>query len=263
MNQHINSMLEHLSLRRKNSDSAQATSHEKQPDNDHKDVNDVDTMHNKSKNSIFKSLISDNGATNIFQNLIRCPESISSHLSHMSASSSNGSHKIQKNHSTDDDNNNQQALHVTTIVAPSVNESQTYNLHKKRHSTVKGTNGDLHVANRDLSPSPHSRMHRKSSHDIRLARTNMAMPESVEEVGKVAPVKPIKTKNILTDHETFDTLHCRAIDVSTRALSLNEKYVNESHFFHSFHSINYASKNLPSLARLMRGKAVRSLFGFN
>jgi hypothetical protein len=216
MNQHINSMLEHLSLRRKNSDSAQATSNDKQSDNDHKDVNDVDTMHNKSKNSYFKNLISDNGATNIFQNLIRCPENISSHLSHLSASSSNGSPKTQKNHPTDDDNNNQQALHVTTIVAPSVNDYQTYNLHAKRHSTVRGTNGDLHVS-RELSPS--ARMHRKSSHDIRLARTNMLMPDSGEEVGKAAPVKPIKTKNIVTDHETFDTLHSRAIDVSTRARS--------------------------------------------
>lgn len=227
MNQHINSMLEHLSLRRKNSDSAQATSNDKQADTDHKDVNDVDTMHNKSKNSIFKSLISDNGATNLFQNLIRCPENISSHLSTaMSASSSNGSHKRQKSQQADDDNNNQQAVHVTTIVAPSVNECQPYNLQKKRHSTVKGnqnTNGDLHVSNRELSPSP--RAHRKSSHDIRFTRNNMTLLDAGDstEVGKAAGVKPLKTKNIVTRNETFDTLHCRAIDVSMRAKLAQEE----------------------------------------
>ena len=83
MNQHINSMLEHLSsFRRKNSDSASspASSNDKQSDVEHKDMSDIEPVNNKSRNSIFKNLISDNGATNIFQNLIKCPENITSHL---------------------------------------------------------------------------------------------------------------------------------------------------------------------------------------
>ena len=61
-------MLEHLSsLRRKNSESAQATTIEKQPENDHKEMSDMSTVNSKSKNSIFKILISAENGTNIFQ----------------------------------------------------------------------------------------------------------------------------------------------------------------------------------------------------
>ena len=215
-------MLEHLSsLRRKNSESAQAASNDKQTVVDHKDVNDIDTVNSKSRNSIFKNLISDNGATNIFQNLIKCPENISSHLSTAMSSSSNGSCNPKVHNHVDDDNNNQQAPNTTTIVQPCVNESGSNYLHKKRNSTVKmiqNSNGDLNVSQRELSPSP--RAHRKSSHDIRLLRNNQTILESGEatEVGKMTGVKPLKTKNILTKNETFDTLHCRAMDVSMQAI---------------------------------------------
>lgn len=220
MNQHINSMLEHLSsLRRKNSESAQAASDDKQAVVDHKDVNDIDTVNSKSRNSIFKNLISDNGATNIFQNFIKCPENISSHLSTAMSSSSNGSCKPKTNNEGDD-NNNQQATNMAAIVQPSVNESSSYNIHKKRNSTVKmiqNANGDLNISQRELSPSP--RAHRKSSHDIRLLRNNQTILEGGDnpEVGKLSGVKPLKTKNIITKNETFDTLHCRAMDVSILA----------------------------------------------
>jgi hypothetical protein len=226
-------MLEHLSsLRRKNSDSAQTTTNEKQPDTDHKEVSDINTVHSKSKNNIFKNLISDNSATNIFQNLMKCPENISSHLGTAMSSSSNGSCK-PKASTNEDDNNNQQMLvntTVTTIVQPANLPANVQ--HKKRNSVVKlvqNSNGDLNISQRELSPSP--RAHRKSSHDIRLLRNQTLLGES-SEVGKVTAVKPLKTKNIITKNETFDTLHCRAIDVST---------VNELHFY-SFNSINYASK---------------------
>jgi hypothetical protein len=130
----------------------------------------------------------------------------------MSSSNSNGTckPKAAKNH--EDDNNNQQAS--TTISTANGNGSGSNNVvHKKRNSVVK-LNGDLNILQRELSPSP--RAHRKSSHDIRLLRSNPAILESGEssEVGKVAGVKPLKTKNIITRNETFDTLHCKAIDVS-------------------------------------------------
>jgi hypothetical protein len=244
MNQHINSMLEHLSsLRRKNSDSAQATTNEKAPDTDHKEVSDMNTVNSKSKNSIFKNLISDNGATNIFQNLMKCPENISSHLGTAMSSSSNGSCKPKANDHEDDNNNRQTTVAnvtFTTIVQPA--NGSTNVQHKKRNSVVKATqnsNGDLNISQRELSPSP--RIHRKSSHDIRLLRnqTLLASGDS-SEVGKVAAVKPLKTKNIVTRNETFDTLHCRAVDVST---------ANEL-LFCSFNSINYASKPFLFIRRL-------------
>lgn len=229
MNQHINSMLEHLSsLRRKNSESSsQAASNDKQADSDHKEVNDeVEMVNSKSKNSIFRNLISDNGATNIFQNLIKCPESISSHLNTAMSSSSNGSCKPKTNNH-DDDNNNQQATTAattptTTVVQPNVHDSiVANNVQRKRNSVVKllpNTNGDLNTS-RELSPSP--RAHRKSSHDIRLLRNNQPIPETGEnsEVGKATVVRPLKTKNIITRNETFDTLHCRAMDVSSRPMN--------------------------------------------
>lgn len=217
-------MLEHLSssLRRKNSETAQTTSHDKQAASDQKELNDMNTVNSKNKNSIFKNLISDNGATNIFQNLIKCPESISNHLSTARGSSSNGNCKPKTN-SDDDDNNNQQA--TTTMVTTVVHESGPNNVHecspnnvqRKRNSIVKAlqtTNGDLSVSQRELSPSP--RQHRKSSHDIRLLLRNNQIQEGGEslEVGKPTGVRPLKTRNIATKCETFDTLHHQAIDVS-------------------------------------------------
>lgn len=229
-------MLEHLSsLRRKNSESAQATTNEKQPENDHKEMSDMNTVNSKSKNSIFKNLISADNGTNIFQNLMKCPENISSHLGAMS-SSSNGSCKPKAN-SNEDDNNNQQAVSnvtMTTIIQPPNGASNL--LHKKRNSVVKviqNSNGDLNISQRELSPSP--RAHRKSSHDIRLLRNQSLLGEN-SEVGKVTAVKPLKTRNIITKNETFDTLHGHAIDVST---------ANELHFY-SFNFINYVSNPFPS-----------------
>lgn len=250
MNQHFNSMLEHLSsLRRKNSESSSQT--ERQSDVDHKDMNDIDKVNiSKSRNSIFKNLISDNGATNIFQNLIKCPENISSHLSTAMSSSSNGTCKPKVNSHEEDNNNNQQVLNaVTMVVEPAVNENGPNNLHKKRNSTVKlvpNSNGDMNNS-RELSPSP--RAHRKSSHDIRFLRTNQMMLENGEslEVGKLTAVKPLKTKNIITKNETFDTLHARSMDVSINDDSMKgERNANDLHFFHSFNFINYTSTKNPS-----------------
>lgn len=235
MNQHLSSMLEHLSsLRRKNSESTQATSSDKQTaDNDHqqKDVSDVETMSRKTK-SIFRDLISDNSAaTNIFQNLnfIKCTSSTTTVSSNLNTTpsvgtSSNGTCKQQEQlqqNGSDDDNSNQQCIITTTVstnlLHPTTNE--TNNMHNRKRNSVtrmfsNGSNGDLSMQ-RELSPI--SRPHRKSSHDIRLLR-NMQDGNSVgetQDMGKsTTVVKPLKTKHIITRNETFDTLHCRAMDVS-------------------------------------------------
>jgi hypothetical protein len=219
MNQHISSMLEHLSsLRRKNSESAHTSSNDKQivvvPSTDsvdHKDVNDVETVGSKTK-SIFKDLISDNSATNILQNLnfIKC-STISSHLAN--SHSANGTCKEQQvkvNNHDDDDNNNRQATQNT--LQPTANESNNVH-HRKRNSVVRA-NANGNGLERELSPSP--RPHRKSSHDIRMFRSNHLQDEN-QDVGKSSGVivKPLKSKNIITKNETFDTLHGRAMDVSS------------------------------------------------
>lgn len=217
MNQHINSMLEHLSsFRRKNSENAPPTSSDR-TETDHRELNnDLEKLNGKPRNNIFKNLISDNGATNIFHNLIKCPDNISSHLTAMT-SSPNGNCKPKLNEHSDDDNNNQQAVAALTVIPPAGDESVTNGIYKKRNSTVKmlqNSNGDLNFPQRELSPS--LRTHRKSSHDIRLLRNNQMLPENgdMTETGKLAAVKPLKTKNIITKNETFDTLHCRAMEVS-------------------------------------------------
>jgi hypothetical protein len=211
MNQHISSMLEHFtSLRRKNSESAQASSNDKHnatttttaTELDQKDVNDVETMSSKTR-SIFKDLMSDNGATNIFQNLnfIKCTSTASTTMS----SPSNGTCKKQQqpsgNH--DDDNNNQNFL------LPTVHENSNGSGSKKRNSiavvTVNG-NCDLDIL-REMSPPP-QRTHRKSAHDIRLLRSN-------HDGEKFAALRPLKTKNIITSNESLDTLHYRSMDVSS------------------------------------------------
>lgn len=227
MNQHIiSSMLETLSsLRRKSSESAAAgatgekttTSLLVTSDGDQKDVSDVESMSSKTK-SLFKDLISDNGATNTIlqncSNFIKCTSTISSHLNASSPSTSspatalnsNGSCKQQKvnNHDDGDDNNNEkQAPKVMTNLHPTRNETMTSNdvnenSTKKRNSIAP--NGD------SLSPSPHT-ARRKSSYDARMLRSN-----GNGESGVI--MKPLKTKNIITQNETFDTLHYRAIDVS-------------------------------------------------
>lgn len=221
-------MLETLSsLRRKSSETttAGATSEKTTSllvttDDDQKDVSDVESMSSKTK-SLFKDLISDNGATNtILQNctnFIKCTSTISSHLnastsstsSPSSVSNSNGSCKQQKvnNHDDGDDNNNEkQAPKVMTNLHPTTNETMTsndehqniINSTKKRNSIAP--NGD------SLSPSPCT-ARRKSSFDARMLRSTGNGDSGVI-------MKPLKTKNIITQNETFDTLHYRAIDVS-------------------------------------------------
>jgi hypothetical protein len=212
-----------------------------------KDMNDVETMSSRTKN-IFMDLIgSDNGATNILQNFnfIKCTSSNSSNnLNNANAtnavststatvnSSSNGTCKQQKvNNHNGDDNNNQL---TTNLLHPTTNETNgmqicisnnntsngstsANSLSKKRHSVTRlNGNGDLSIQ-RELSPSP--RVHRKSSHDIRLLRNNHMQDGGGGDNPDVAKcpaiVRPLKTKNIITRNETFDTLHSRAMEVST------------------------------------------------
>lgn len=237
-------MLEHLSsLRRKSSEKAPSTNntttanHENLTENKNesccstKEVNDVYKVSGKSKNNIFKSLISDNGATNIFSNLLKCPDmhstcTTTTTLIHAGTSSnSNGNAKQnngngnttltiveQQQPAYDSDNsNNRKSDHLD--VQPCVNENhQNIQIMKKRNSVVK-SNGEF-ISSRELSPIP-SRVHRKSCHDIRLMRNNQLVGENGDEVGKLAVVKPLKTRNIVTKNETFDMLYPNSINVST------------------------------------------------
>ena len=85
-------------------------------------------------------------------------------------------------------------------------------LPEKRHSISiyspenSHTNGDLNRPKRELSPAP-NRQPRKSSHDI---RTLLGPNETVG--------KPIKVKNLSTKSETFDLLHCKAAEVSSKII---------------------------------------------
>lgn len=234
MNQHFSSMLEHISaLRRKNSETTQCpTSSEKitslLADNDPKDVSDVESMSSKTK-SLFKDLISDNGATNtILQNctnFIKCTSSMS-HLNATASPSSsacaaaNGTCKAQKvdNHDGASDSQKQEVktishLHHNNTTA-TINEQARENVNngsvssKKRNSIAP--NGDLSLL-RELSPSPRS--HRKSSYDSRMLKAS-----ADEDTGRHsnAIMRPLKTKNIITKNETFDTLHYKAMDVSSK-----------------------------------------------
>jgi hypothetical protein len=225
MNQHISSMLEHFtSLRRKNSESAQASSNDKHnvaaTEIDQKDVSDVETMSSKTR-SIFKDLMSENGATNILQNLsfIKCATTTAGTTtattaavsSPSSSSSSNGTCKKQQmSHLHSGDSNNNRNFLLPTAIEPD-NVQQSLSNGKKRNSiSVVTANGtcDLNIL-REISPPP-QRMHRKSAHDIRLWRNHDG-----ENQGKVAAVRPLKTKNIITKNESLDSLHYRGMDVST------------------------------------------------
>lgn len=229
MNQHFNNMLEHLStsLRRKNTENAQqASSNDKQvpsqSENDHKDVTDFETVNNNKSKGIFKNLISsDKSAANIFQNLIKGPENITSHLTTAISSTTNGNciPKLNGNGDSYNNSNNQQSPSIVhpneNDIGNNVNTNQTTYIGRKRNSiarSIPNSNGELTIQ-RELSPSP--RTHRKSSHDIRLLRNNQ-MLEGADDVGKFSGgvVKPLKTKNVITKNENFDTLHSRAIDVS-------------------------------------------------
>jgi hypothetical protein len=243
MNQHISSMLETLSsLRRKNSETTQPTSTDEKmtsflqppPDDDQKDVSDVESMSSKTK-SLFKDLISDNGATNtILQNctnFIKCTSTISSHLnanastvaappssspspSPSTTTASNGSCKQQQkvnNHDDGNDNNNQKQVKTMSILHPTANETtqgRSISISSKKRNSI-APNGEFNVL-RELSPSPRS-TRRKSSYDSRMFRG-----AADEDVGKHsgAVMRPLKTKNIITKNETFDTLHYKAMDVS-------------------------------------------------
>ncbi|XP_053697417.1 nitric oxide synthase [Sabethes cyaneus] len=78
-------------------------------------------------------------------------------------------------------------------------------------ATVNNSNGDAIRGYRELSPQS-LRIHRKSSHDIRILGADGEMLHSHD--GKLpAVVKPMKLKCISTKAESYDTLHGRAADV--------------------------------------------------
>lgn len=230
MNQHLlSSMLETLSsLRRKSSENAAAGEKTASllvtTDDDQKDVSDVESMSSKTK-SLFKDLISDNGATNtILQNctnFMKCTGTISSHLnastsspstsSPLTASNSNGSCKQQKvhNHDDGDDNNNEkQAPKVMTNLHPTANETMTSNDFSQNSTTSTKKRNSIAPNGDSLSPSPRT-ARRKSSYDARMLSSTGNGDSGVI-------MKPLKTKNIITQNETFDTLHYRAMDVSRK-----------------------------------------------
>lgn len=229
MNQHISSMLEHFSaLRRKNSETPQvSSSNDKissmQVDENQKDVSDVESMSSKTKN-LFKDLISDNGATNtILQNctnFIKCTSNLNASAS--TCAPANGTYKQQKvdNHDGASDSNRKQEVETifnlsennTTLHAQQAFNNGNANT-KKRNSLAP--NGDLNPV-RELSPSPRS--YRKASYDSRMLKTS-----TDEESGRHSSfsMKPLKTKNIVSKNETFDTLHYKAMDVS---IDLNYRF---------------------------------------
>lgn len=87
------------------------------------------------------------------------------------------------------------------------NPNTPVNGDEKRKRNSLQSNGDL--KQRELSPSPRSQ-HRKSSHDIRLrANQSLLDPDSASGI-----LRPLKTRNLINNQETFDTLHSRATDVS-------------------------------------------------
>jgi hypothetical protein len=216
-------MLEHFSsLRRKNSENTQVTSSGEKltsllAEDGQKDVSDLESMSSKTKN-LFKDLISDNGATNTIlhcTNFIKCTgTSTMSHLNVYSSSSSscasNGTCKQQKvdNHDGVSDNNEKQEAisnlsetNSTNVIAQG-REGASY---KKRNSIAP--TGEMNLF-RELSPSPRSL--RKSSYDSRMLRSS-----ADEDTGKHSNImRPLKTRNIITKNDTFDTLHYRAMDVS-------------------------------------------------
>lgn len=80
-----------------------------------------------------------------------------------------------------------------------------------------GSNGDAIRPGgyRELSPQS-LRIHRKSSHDIRILGADGETLHGFMEGGKMPNVvKPMKLKCISTKAESYDTLHGRALDVST------------------------------------------------
>lgn len=111
------------------------------------------------------------------------------------------------------------------ILTPTANNEISINVptpinEGKRNSLQN--NGDL--KHRELSPSP--RVHRKSSHDIRL-KGNQCLLD-----------RPLKTTNILSKVETFDTLHSGAVDVSRIFFyyTLNARHVSG---FYSFCKLKF------------------------
>lgn len=88
---------------------------------------------------------------------------------------------------------------------------------RKRYSIPGGPqqllheNGDLRKS-RDLSPVPRN-MPRKLSQDMRFRGSNSQLNDDGFD-SKLR--RPIKTKNVANNYETYDTLHVQAIDVSTK-----------------------------------------------
>jgi hypothetical protein len=75
------------------------------------------------------------------------------------------------------------------------------------------------LSNQGLTLAPARSGHRKSCHDIRFMKNNHQGAENGDEVGKLAVVKPLKTRNIISRNETFDMLYPKSMAVSFMILS--------------------------------------------
>ncbi len=221
-------MLEHFSaLRRKNSEVSQNPSSSERinsllADDDQKDVSDVESFSSKTK-SLFKDLISDNGATNILQNctnFIKCTSSMSNSnpsTSSYTCAAPNGSCREQQQKLDNQDAAQDTSQKSEVKVISNLNKNNgvesnpptiAVNAQVKEYSPRKRSfapNGDVSLM-RELSPSP--RPYRKSSYDSRMLKS------TDEDANKHSNMRPLKTRNIITKNETYDTLHCKAMNVS-------------------------------------------------
>uniref|UniRef100_A0A182JNJ7 Uncharacterized protein n=1 Tax=Anopheles christyi TaxID=43041 RepID=A0A182JNJ7_9DIPT len=107
-------------------------------------------------------------------------------------------------------------------------ERRGYDVSRKRCSISvqqHGTDGTVRTNYRELSPAS-LRIHRKSSHDIRntllgpdgeVLHLHDPSGKGGDGMGKMpAVVKPIKLKSIVTKAESYDTMHGKASDVSSK-----------------------------------------------
>lgn len=221
MNQHLSSMLEHFSaLRRKNSETTQVLSSSEKiapamPKDEHKNLSNIESVGSKTK-IIFKDLISDNANKNtILQNctnFIKC----SSAIYNINASISGASNETCTQHKMDNHDyvfdskeklepiSNLLENKLSTSIVQGSEQIHNGNTSDKKRNSIAPKNDSNSL--QELIPSPRSQ--RKSSLRIFLDETTGKSSNHM--------MRPLKTRNILTKNETFDTLYYRAMDVSMK-----------------------------------------------
>jgi hypothetical protein len=212
MSQHLNSMLEHLKMGSliktrppSNENDSILPPALQSNDNTNHLTNTIDVKDCNNDTTNTETILANNHLISKINRSVSIEQKHQHHKSNEQIYNSTLTPNITANHLTNN--------HTTNDTKSTIDLSK-FDPRKRYSVSVGHSNGSA----RELSPSNGRSGYRKLSQDIRLKGTANSLldPDDPLSMGKPTTViKPMKLKSMLTKAETYDTMHCKALEVST------------------------------------------------